>query len=77
MKNWNNFLWTAFTRSDPATDLYGLNARTVCKHWACDAPLIMDARLKAYQAPPLVMDEAVEKRVDVLGAKGGPLYGLV
>jgi 4-hydroxy-3-polyprenylbenzoate decarboxylase len=74
---WNDFLWTAFTRSDPATDLYGVNARTVCKHWACDAPLIMDARLKAYQAPPLVMDEAVEKRVDALGVKGGPLHGLV
>ena len=76
-RDWSNFLWTTFTRSDPATDIYGVNARTVCKHWACDAPLIVDARLKSYQAPPLVMDEAVEKRVDALGAKGGPLHGLV
>ncbi|MDL2210518.1 UbiD family decarboxylase, partial [Desulfovibrio sp. OttesenSCG-928-O18] len=75
--NWENFLWTAFTRSDPATDLYGVNARTNCKHWSCEAPLIIDARLKSYQAPPLVMDDAVEKRVDALGAKGGPLYGLI
>lgn len=75
--NWRNFLWVAFTRSDPATDLYGASARTVCKHWSCDAPLIMDARLKSYQAPPLVMDEAVEKRVEEMGAKGGPLHGLV
>ena len=76
-RNWNNFLWTAFTRSDPATDLYGVNAGISCKHWGCDAPLIMDSRLKKYQAPPLEMDEAVAKRVDEMGAKGGPLYGLV
>lgn len=75
--NWDNFLWIAFTRSDPATDLYGVNARTVCKHWACDAPLVMDARLKAYQAPPLEMDPEVEARVDQLGARGGPLHGLI
>lgn len=76
-KNWDNFLWTVFTRSDPATDMYGPNGRTACKHWGCDAPLIVDARLKATQAPPLMMDDAVERRVDVLGAKGGPLHGLV
>ncbi len=75
--NWDNFLWISFTRSDPATDLYGAGSRTVCKHWACDAPLIMDARLKAYQAPPLEPDPDVEKRVDAWGAKGGPLSGLV
>ncbi|CAK7042483.1 MAG: 4-hydroxybenzoate decarboxylase subunit C [Desulfovibrio sp.] len=76
-KNWSNFLWVSFTRSDPATDLYGVNAKTNCKHWGCDAPLIMDARLKSYQAPPLAMDTAVEKRVDALGAQGGPLFGIV
>ncbi len=75
--NWDNFLWVAFTRSDPATDLYGVNGRTVCKHWSCEAPLLMDARLKAHQAPPLEPDPDVEKRVDAWGAKGGPLYGLV
>jgi 4-hydroxy-3-polyprenylbenzoate decarboxylase len=77
VENWNNFLWTAFTRSDPATDIYGVNAGTTCKHWGCEEPLIMDSRLKKYQAPPLAMDEAVEKRVDAMGAKGGPLYRLI
>lgn len=76
-KNWDNFLWVTFTRSDPATDLYGCNASIACKHWSCAAPLIMDARLKFYQAPPLTMDPEVEKRVDALGAPGGPLHGLV
>lgn len=76
-RNWENFLWVAFTRSDPATDLYGVAARTACKHWSCDAPLIMDSRLKRYQAPPLVMDDAVERRVSEMGARGGPLHGLI
>ena len=76
-KDWTNFLWVTFTRSDPATDLYGPHARTICKHWGCDAPLVIDARLKSYQSPPLVMEEDIEKRVDALGAKGGPLAGLV
>ena len=75
--SWHNFLWVAFTRSDPATDLYGVRATTTCKHWGCEAPLIMDSRLKSYQAPPLEMDPAVEKRVDAMGAPGGALHGLV
>ncbi len=75
--SWENFLWVAFTRSDPATDLYGAAARTTAKHWGCQAPLIMDARLKHYQAPPLEPDPDVEKRVDALAAPGGPLHGLV
>ena len=75
--NWDNFLWASFTRSDPATDLYGVAAQTKAKHWGCDAPLVMDARLKAFQAPPLETDPDVEKRVDALGAAGGELYGLV
>jgi 4-hydroxy-3-polyprenylbenzoate decarboxylase len=75
-KNWENFLWIAFTRSDPATDLYGVGAFTHCKHWGCEGPLVMDARLKSYHAPELTPDEDVERRVDHLFAKGGPLAGV-
>ncbi len=71
---WNNFLWTVFTRSDPATDIYGARAATHCKHWSCEAPLIIDARLKAYQAPPLEEDPTVVQRVEAMGAPGGPLH---
>jgi len=72
--NWSNFLWVTFTRSDPATDTYGVRAVTHCKHWGCSA-MVLDARLKTYHAPPLEMDPEVEKRVDALAAHGGPLYG--
>lgn len=72
--SWNNFLWTAFTRSDPATDIYGVNGRTEVKHWQCEAPLILDARFKAFQAPPLEENPEVVRRVEALGSKNGPLY---
>ena len=76
-KDWDNFLWVAFTRSDPATDLYGAGAFTHCKHWGCRGPLVMDARLKTYHAPPLVANPDVERRVDALAAPGGPLNGII
>ncbi|HEY5974603.1 MAG TPA: UbiD family decarboxylase, partial [Geobacteraceae bacterium] len=31
----NNFLWVTFTRSNPATDIYGVGSGTSCKHWGC------------------------------------------
>jgi 4-hydroxy-3-polyprenylbenzoate decarboxylase len=74
--SWDNFLWVAFTRSDPATDLYGPHSAVHCKHWGCAAPLVMDARMKSFHAPPLEEDQAVERRIDTLAVKGGPLAGL-
>ena len=76
-RDWNNFLWVAFTRSDPATDLYGVGAFTHCKHWGVRTSLVMDARLKTYHAPPLEPDPEVERLVDELGAPGGPLHGII
>jgi 4-hydroxy-3-polyprenylbenzoate decarboxylase len=75
--SWENFLWVVFTRSDPATDIYGVGARTHCKHWGCSGPLVVDARVKAHHAPPLEEDPETERRVDALGAPGGPLRGYV
>ncbi|QJB54946.1 UbiD family decarboxylase [Pseudodesulfovibrio sp. zrk46] len=76
-KNWDNFLWVTFTRSDPATDMYGVNGFTHAKHWGAETAVIIDARLKTYHAPPLEDDPEVEKRVDELGAPGGPLHGII
>ncbi len=73
----NNFLWVTFTRSNPATDIYGIGAATRCKHWGCAGPLVIDARTKPHHAPPLIDDPAIEKRVDALGAAGGPLHGII
>lgn len=75
-RSWENFLWVAFTRSDPATDIYGLGAFTRCKHWGCRC-MVMDARLKTYHAPPLADVPEVEKKVDALGLPGAPLHGII
>jgi 4-hydroxy-3-polyprenylbenzoate decarboxylase len=72
-----NWLWVTFTRSDPASDVYGVGAFTERKHWGCRGPLVIDARLKPHHAPPLEEDPAVSKRVDALAAPGGPLQGLI
>jgi 4-hydroxy-3-polyprenylbenzoate decarboxylase len=73
----NNFLWVTFTRSNPAADIDGLGASIVQKHWGCTGPLVIDARIKPHHAPPLVDDPEIERRVDRLGAPGGPLHGIL
>ena len=77
VRDWDNFLWVTFTRSDPATDIYGVGGFTHAKHWGATKSVIIDARLKTYHAPPLEPDPEVERRVDELGAKGGPLHGII
>ncbi len=71
-----NWLWVTFTRSDPASDIYGVAAFTVRKHWGCQGSVVIDARLKPHMAPPLIEEPSVTKRVDSLFARGGPLHGL-
>ena len=72
----NNFVWVTFTRSNPATDIYGLFAQTVDKHWGCRVSMIIDARIKPHHAPVLEVDASVKARVDSLFAKGGELHGI-
>ena len=73
----SNFLWVAFTRSNPATDIYGIDSFTRDKHWGCYGSLVIDARSKPQHAPPLVEDPEVTRRVDALGARGRPLFGII
>lgn len=73
----NNFLWVTFTRSNPASDIYGIRSETRGRHWGCTGPLVIDARIKPFHAPPLVDDPAVERKLDLLAAPGGPLHGII
>ncbi|MGC6584278.1 UbiD family decarboxylase [Paenibacillus sp. Dod16] len=68
----NNFLWATFTRSNPSHDIHGVNSRYEHKHWGCDT-VIIDARTKPHQAPPLIPDEEVERSIKRLFADGGSL----
>jgi 4-hydroxy-3-polyprenylbenzoate decarboxylase len=72
-----NWLWVTFTRSNPAADIHGTGAFMHQKHWGCDGPLVIDARIKAHHAPTLEEDPAMVRRVEALGAPGGPLYRIV
>jgi len=69
----NNLLWVTFTRSNPAADVHGIASSTRQKHWGCEGSLVIDARLKPWNAPPLIEDPTVTAKVDALAAKGGPL----
>lgn len=73
----DNFLWVTFTRSNPSHDVYGAGSFTDHKHWGCEGPLIIDARLKPHHAPPLAESPESQKQVDRLGQRGASLYGII
>ena len=51
-EDFSNWLWVTFTRSNPASDIYGLHSETINKHFSCSIPII-DARIKKHHAPIL------------------------
>lgn len=71
-----NYLWVTYTRSNPSHDIYGIASFTRNKHWGCEGPMIVDARIKPHHAPPVVKDPSIEKKVDRLFANGGSLHGI-
>lgn len=72
-----NFLWVAFTRSNPSHDIHGIGAFIENKHWGCRGPLIIDARIKPHHAPAVQLDEDMVRKTDRLFSKGGSLHGLL
>jgi 4-hydroxy-3-polyprenylbenzoate decarboxylase len=72
-----NWVWVTFTRSNPAADVQGVGGFVRQRHYGCSGPVVIDARIKPHHAPPLEEDAAVSKRVDALGAPGGPLHGII
>lgn len=74
--NMRNYLWVTYTRCNPSHDIHGIKESVINKHWGCEGPLVIDARIKPHHAPPVEKDPAVEKRVDRLFAKGGSLQNI-
>ena len=70
----HNYLWATYTRTNPSHDMYGIDSFTENKHWGCNGPLVIDARIKPHHAPAVEKDPAVENKIDVLFNKGGSLY---
>ncbi len=72
--NMRNYLWVTYTRCNPSHDIYGIDASTENKHWGCNGPLVIDARIKPHHAPVLEKDPTVEQQIDRFFKKGGSLH---
>ncbi len=72
-RNINNFCWIVFTRSNPATDIHGIESSIKDKHWGCRGSLVIDARIKPHHAPPLIEDPKTLASVDSIASKGLPI----
>src|SRR6185436_18258404 len=53
-----NFLWTTFTRFEPAADIHAADRRIVRNHIAYRGPIVIDARLKPTFPKELSADPA-------------------
>ena len=78
-KSTTNFLWTTFTRFDPASDLHARGTVFVHHHEAFTPPLVIDARMKASYPEELFCDpetaDQVEGRWGELFPAGGVEMG--
>jgi 4-hydroxy-3-polyprenylbenzoate decarboxylase len=72
-----NFLWIAFTRTNPSHDIYGIDEFYAHKHWGCNGPIILDARIKPHHAPAVVLDPVMIKKTDRFFDAGGCLAGII
>lgn len=58
-----NFLWTTFTRFEPAADIHAAEARLHRHHLAYSAPIVIDARLKPGFPGELSCQPEIARRV--------------
>ncbi|MFN6049433.1 MAG: 3-octaprenyl-4-hydroxybenzoate carboxy-lyase, partial [Planctomycetia bacterium] len=75
--NSRNFLWTVFTKTNPANDIDGVKPKIEHKHWSCEGPVLIDARSKPHHAPALEEPPEITQKVNELASKGGPLHGVI
>ncbi len=71
-----DFLWTTFTKSDPARDISGIGPTLKNRHFGFEGSLLIDARQKSFHAPELEEDPSVTRKIKELAAPGKPLHGL-
>ncbi|MEO8359049.1 MAG: UbiD family decarboxylase [Vicinamibacteria bacterium] len=58
-----NFLWTTFTRFEPARDIHGASQSVIAHHVALSPPIVIDARTKPWFPKELFADDATAKKV--------------
>jgi hypothetical protein len=59
-----NFLWTTFTRFEPAADLYAARTEVVRHHLVHHNPILLDARVKPGFPEELFCDRGTARRVE-------------
>lgn len=63
-KNTELFLWTTFTRMEPAADLHGKERPVDRFHVGIEGPLVIDARMKPWYPEVMAVDEETKDLVD-------------
>jgi UbiD family decarboxylase len=58
-----NFLWTTFTRFEPAADIHAADRRVIRNHIAYSAPVVIDARMKPWYPKELSCREDIANLV--------------
>jgi UbiD family decarboxylase len=58
-----NFLWTTFTRFEPAGDIHAASIRSIRHHLAYSAPVVIDARIKPWYPKEVTCREDIAARV--------------
>jgi UbiD family decarboxylase len=58
-----NFLWTTFTRFEPAADIHAASTRVVRHHVGYEPPIVIDARMKPWYPAELSCDEGTAATV--------------
>lgn len=59
-----NFLWTIFTRFEPAADIFARSTSVSRFHVGLHAPVVIDCRMKPWYTPVLEVDAATKELVD-------------
>ncbi len=58
------FLWTTFTRMEPAGDIHGRSERVARFHVGLEAPVVWDCRVKPWYPEVMEVDDATRDLVD-------------
>ncbi len=56
-KSTDTFLWTVFTRFEPAADIHAKTSQTFRHHLCYQGPILIDARMKPSYPPEVLCDE--------------------
>jgi len=59
-----NFLWSTWTRFEPANDIYAADTRVLRHHLAYAAPIVIDARTKPGFPKELIVRDDIRELVD-------------